>query len=421
TGLYNISIFDKDWEKIKAKNTGMKCAICYIRMEQYDLFEASSGLIGADKIVETYARVASNVLGQYGKLYIANKKDFILFVSNEQLRTKFLTDLMELTTKLLDTFAIDGRLYRPESRIGVILTDNCNDSITSEKILYIAKKALKIAYKNTINNLYVLRAPQFNNEMIDFSRESAVTTMISNNELEVYFQPQVNIKTNKIYGFEALTRIVGASAGEITIEELINNAHQYGGILELGEFVLHKAMQFAKSIQEYDIHISVNVSPLQIMQKGFAHSVLNMIKKYQVNPRNISIEIVENAALYNNGELFKKIQTLREGGVSVHMDDFGIAYSSLLRLKTLPIDTIKIDKSFVDDILTDAISASLVKNIIMIARDLKLECICEGVESKEQCKMVEKLGCYIIQGYLYSKAIDAEHAKELLKEKNANV
>ncbi|MDD3947464.1 MAG: EAL domain-containing protein, partial [Clostridia bacterium] len=242
--------------------------------------------------------------------------------------------------------------------------------------------------------------------------------MVDNGEIEAYFQPQYSLSENKIVGFEALCRIIGPKSAEINVGELISIAEQYGGMIDLGNYICDRAMAFAAEIQDSGIQIAVNVSPIQLMQAGFTSVFLDMFHKHKLKEGVFNIEITEGAALYSFEEAVAKLTIIKNRGVGIHIDDFGVAYSSMLHLKLLPATLLKIDKSLVDDIVESEDAKSIIRNIITLGKDLRLDIIAEGVEKQDQMDLLRELKCDMVQGYVISRAVPRLKAIELIKEVN---
>ena len=195
-------------------------------------------------------------------------------------------------------------------------------------------------------------------------------------------------------------------------------AERSGCIVDLGEFIYNKCMDFAATIQDYGISVSINISPIQFMQAGFCEKFLEEYNKRNLKANSIHVEILESTIIYSLDDVIKKLNILRKNHIAVEVDDFGVAYSCMSYLKNLPINTLKIDMGFIKGIVESEPDRLLVKNMINITKDLKLECVAEGVETKEQLDVLKKLNCDIIQGYYYSKALPREQVIEYINKMN---
>ena len=232
---------------------------------------------------------------------------------------------------------------------------------------------------------------------------------------ELYYQPKVEIETNSIVGCEALIRLHDNDGTIIPPDRFIPVAESNGFIIPLGEWIIKEAVRQIRQWEESElgcIKVSINISGVQfhdtkltqVLEDNLAH----------IDPTKLDIELTESVLINHSKEKMKLIDHIKKFGVSFSMDDFGTGYSSLSYLKKIPFDTIKIDKSFIDD-LAQPKEREFVRLMIDIAKNLDLEVVAEGVETKEQLEILAKMGCDIYQGYLCSKPLPAKEFEELFK------
>ncbi len=241
-----------------------------------------------------------------------------------------------------------------------------------------------------------------------------IKQMLAEGAFEMEYQPQYNIKQERIEGFEALFRVKKSWNVNVDTFSFITYAERTGAMVQLGDFIFDTGMQFAKKLAGKNVSVSLNVSPVQLMQAGFTENFLNLYKKYNLTPGSICVEITESFLMTNFNETLKKLAILTSNGIDVHLDDFGTEYSSLLYIKKLPISTIKIDKEFVKDVLTSKESQAVIKFITNIAKLLNLTTICEGVETPQEFDMLNYLGCDTIQGWIIGKSMKPDAALEIV-------
>lgn len=250
--------------------------------------------------------------------------------------------------------------------------------------------------------------------------ENALRHAIKNNELELYYQPVIEIATKRIIGAEALLRWNHPELGIVMPDEIISIAEESGLIVSIGEWVLREACrQFVlwRSENLSQIHIdriAVNVSAIQFRQSNFVDNVIRIVAETGIVPSMLELELTESTVIDKIDIVIDKMNRLRAAGINISMDDFGTGYSSLAYLKKLPFTTLKIDRSFVRDIMSDEDDAALIETILSMASIFKFEVIAEGVETIEQFKFLEDHGCQYFQGYLCSKPVQVEHFEELL-------
>ena len=238
--------------------------------------------------------------------------------------------------------------------------------------------------------------------------QRCVISSISKESLIIRYQPYFDIATREVIGIEALSRCPCVEEGRISTEELFNVLEETGMILEVGDWIIDRVFEEIKGWQykRYNIvPISINISPIQFKEKGFAEKMEEKIKRYEINPRSIGIEITERVFMDNIDITEANLRRLKALGIKVSIDDFGKGYSSLSYLKRLSVDHLKIDISFIKDIYNDPDDASIVSAIISMAHNLGIKTVAEGVETEEQLKVLQLLRCNMAQGYLLSKPL----------------
>ena len=250
--------------------------------------------------------------------------------------------------------------------------------------------------------------------------EQDVGSIIEKKEFEVRFQPIVDSDSNKVVGAEALARWNHPRYGELSPAEFIPIAEDYGVILTIGNWALMHALRSLKhwigtGLVDDDIAISVNVSPKQLDDPEFVKYVLRALKIFELQPQQLKLEITEGVLLGGTQDPVSKMEILRKEGVRFSIDDFGTGYSSLHYIKRLPVDQLKIDRSFVLDIESDKDDAAITETILSIARHFDMEVVAEGVEQEAQIEVLKEMGCHIFQGYFFSRPLLSNEFVDWLK------
>ena len=241
---------------------------------------------------------------------------------------------------------------------------------------------------------------------------------LDNKEFMLYFQPQYKTSNDKISGFEALIRWKSRELGMVPPNDFIKIAEESQKIVAIGKWVFVNSCDFASKLIKRgykDIKVSVNISIVQLIQDDFTDFILATIESKNLDFKLIELEITETVLIRSVQEAYTKLETLRSKGVSISLDDFGTGYSSLSYLQNLPITTLKMDRTFVEDITKNTITENLASFIISMAHKLNLEVIAEGVETKLQLDTLKKYNCDKVQGYYYSKPVPEEQAFLLLE------
>lgn len=250
--------------------------------------------------------------------------------------------------------------------------------------------------------------------------ENKLNSAVLNNNFEVYFQPQFHSGTKKLRGMEALVRWRDEEKGFIAPSVFIPIAEKNGSIIPIGNFVLDNAIkQLAEWEKKYEIDftMSVNISAVQYKRDDFVDSVIEVIDKYKVDPQNIELEITESVLIEDFEIVTDKLIKLRKRGIKISLDDFGTGYSSLSYLMKMPIDTLKIDKSFVDSALSDDSTHIIIESILNMSSNMGFESIAEGVESEQQYNYLNNIGCDVIQGFYMGKPLPAIEIEKILDSK----
>ncbi|MFV8826366.1 EAL domain-containing protein [Alkalihalobacterium sp. APHAB7] len=255
--------------------------------------------------------------------------------------------------------------------------------------------------------------------------ERELRTAIHEQQFEVYYQLQVNVENNKPYGIEALVRWNHPKKGILSPFAFLPAAEETGLIVNIDNWVLRTACLQTKKWHDEgfkDLVISVNISKKQFDRADFVERVKHIIEETGINPHLLCLEITENMAITQIKEAVEKLIQLKKIGVQLSLDDFGTGYSSLSQLKNIPIDTLKIDKSFIQDSNSqNQENLALVKLIIAMAKSLNFSVICEGVETEDQLRLIQTEGCHHAQGYLFSKPLNYEKCSSIMKRMNETV
>jgi len=321
-----------------------------------------------------------------------------------------------LQSILQSAFTWAGEEIYLTSSIGIALHPlNGQDQATLMKN---AAAALAQTKQRGGNNYQFYTAEMNAKALQRLSLESSLRRAIEREEFVVYFQPKVNINSWQVSGAEALVRWNHPEKGLISPAEFIPLAEETGLIAAIGELTLRDACLQLKELahSQPTLTISSNISARQFQDPNFFSTVMSTLDETGVEPRSLELELTESSIMTNYDSGIRTLSSLQNSGVRIAIDDFGTGFSSLAYLKRLPIDILKIDRSFVHDASTDPDDAALVMAIITLAHNLRLKVVAEGVESEEQLKFLHLLRCDEIQGYLFSKPLPADDFKRLLSE-----
>jgi EAL domain-containing protein (putative c-di-GMP-specific phosphodiesterase class I) len=247
---------------------------------------------------------------------------------------------------------------------------------------------------------------------------SRLRSAVVRNELELHYQPQVDVRSGAVIGVEALLRWRDPERGLIPPMQFIPLAEETGLIVPIGEWVLREACTQARRWLDAGLGpltVAVNLSPRQFRLKNLAESVAAIVADTKLPPDSLELEITESTVMHRTEEATTSLRALHQLGVQISLDDFGTGYSSLAYLHRFPVHTLKVDQSFVRDIKSDRDDAAIVSTVITLAKQLKLKALAEGVETREQLAFLRTRGCDSYQGYLFCRPRPAAEISELLR------
>ena len=253
--------------------------------------------------------------------------------------------------------------------------------------------------------------------------EKDLREALPRNQLYLVYQPQISYRDPRVVGVEALLRGQHPELGMVPPDQFIPLAEQNGSIISIGEWVLDQACRQLREWHDQgfsELRMAVNLSTVQLHHSELPRVVNNLLQAYRLPPRSLELEVTETGLMEDISTAAQHLLSLRRSGALIAIDDFGTGYSSLSYLKSLPLDKIKIDKSFVQDLLDDDDDATIVRAIIQLGKSLGMQVIAEGVETAEQETYIVAQGCHEGQGYHYSKPLSARELTSFLKQAQRN-
>ncbi|MHC8331634.1 putative bifunctional diguanylate cyclase/phosphodiesterase [Pseudomonas sp. LB3P25] len=327
----------------------------------------------------------------------------------------------ELAQSILDdleaAFALDHQEIRLRATIGITLFPEDGDS--TEKLLQKAEQTMTLA-KTRSRNRYQFYIASVDTEMRRRRElEKDLRDALARDQFYLVYQPQISYRDHRVVGVEALIRWQHPEHGLVPPDLFIPLAEQNGTIIAIGEWVLDQACKQLRDWHDQgfvDLRMAVNLSTVQLHHAELPRVVNNLLQMYRLPPRSLELEVTETGLMEDISTAAQHLLSLRRSGALIAIDDFGTGYSSLSYLKSLPLDKIKIDKSFVQDLLDDDDDATIVRAIIQLGKSLGMQVIAEGVETAEQEAYIISEGCHEGQGYLYSKPLPARELSAYLKQ-----
>ncbi|WP_262172791.1 putative bifunctional diguanylate cyclase/phosphodiesterase [Saccharococcus sp. Marseille-Q5394] len=413
TGLWNRRAlkehFDADAEY--AFRSDEQLSLIHLDLDRFNTINDSIGRNGADEILKMIADRIKLVTPKGGKLYRNGGDEYIILLQNHSIeKTEKLTQ--KIMSDFTKPFYFNHQEYFLSSSIGISVYPE--DGTELEELLQKAEQAVRFV-KERGRSHYRFYREEMNTAFTDTAlMEAHLRRAIEFNELELHYQPQVNLKTGEIDSFEALLRWNNRKFGFVSPAQFIPLAEESGLIHSIGDWVLEVVCAQLKEWQDKQfrpVRIAVNISPKQFQVGEFAEKAKQIIEKHGIHPSSFEVEITESA-LMNMKDTLSTLQKLKQIGVTISVDDFGTGYSSLSYLKQYPIDIIKIDRSFIKDIELDEKNEAIAKTIINLAHNLGMQVIAEGVEKDLQAKILKEADCHKAQGFLFSKAVPASEIVE---------
>ncbi|MDQ0253054.1 diguanylate cyclase (GGDEF)-like protein [Evansella vedderi] len=396
-----------------SRGTGSKFAILLVDLKRFRVVNMGLGYLGGDRVLIEVTTRLKNCIGTAGDLFRRGTDELAIILSVRELE-----DVSRKANEILNALSypiiVKGKDVFVSPRIGISLFPK--DGSTMDELLEAAGTALCEAKKDGKSSYYFYQNKSFSREKWNqFQMEMDLHKACERKELVLHYQPKVNLKTGEMIGVEALVRWEHPKWGLVPPGQFIPIAEESGLIIPIGEWVLETACIQNRKWQKEGINMvmSVNLSVKQIMQTGLVESVSRILEKTGHDPSLLELEITESVTS-NYEETTYILKELKNLGIKLSMDDFGSGFSSLIHLKDFPIDTIKIDRSFITDLKKNSIDETLAKTIITLGHDLKLKVVAEGIETKEQLQILQYIQCDEGQGFYFSKPIPASGIAHLI-------
>lgn len=420
TGLYNrnyfISLLGDLLKKAEAENSIV--SVMVVDIDEFKKVNDGLGMIVGDELIQIFGSFLKELCSENVLVCHLNNDVYCLAIYDPsgsrsvehihkriQERTKnpfHCSDGRQLTI----TVSVGVAEY-PEAAASSIELINC-----AEIVMFYCKKLSKNSIKYF--NAGILKDFRANIEM-----EDKLKAALYDNRFEMYYQPLFYTGNKKLRGMEALIRLRDTDGTLISPARFIPVAEKNGSIVSIGNWVVEQTIrQYSVWKRKYGIPfcLSINISAVQCKSKNFVENLKNIIEKYKVRPEEIEIEITESVLIDDFDLVVDKLKEIREDGIKISLDDFGTGYSSLSYLKELPIDTLKIDKSFIDTSLSDSATRVILEAIIQMVKKLGIESIAEGVEVEAQYNYLHAIGCEIIQGYYLGRPMCVDDMNQLLEQ-----
>jgi diguanylate cyclase (GGDEF)-like protein/PAS domain S-box-containing protein len=401
----------------QARRQRRRLSILYCDLDHFKFVNDTLGHSVGDEFLQTVATRLKGLVREMDTVARVGGDEFVILIPD----VSRAEDISIISQKLLASVAqplqVEGRALQITASIGV--ASYPNDGEDAESLLRNADTAMYRA-KEVGRNNFQLCTPELTSRAVErLNVQDGLRLALDRDELVLHYQPVVSLTSGRIVGLEALVRWQHAEKGLIMPGAFISVAEETGLILPLGEWVLHSASKQLRQWQKGglpDLRMAVNVSARQFRERGLVTTIQQALSAADLNPHYLEIEITESIAMESAEIVVANLEALRSMSIGISIDDFGTGYSSLTYLKRYPINCLKIDRSFVTDVATNAADAGIVRAVVEMAHGMKLNVIAEGVETKDQFSYLQRYGCDEMQGYWFSRPLPVEAIDKLLAE-----
>ncbi len=420
TGLPNRAGFSDALEHAITPENARDFAILVVNLDRFSRVNACMGGLAGDELLITVARRVKGALRSRDTLARMGGDEFGVLLTLDEGPGDALHVAKRIQAALANPFRLSDFEIRVDCSIGIALgADNDGDP---EDLVRNAQFAVKRAKKSGRTEIY--QTHTFDIALEQFSIETELRRAIENGQMTLCYQPICDLASGKITSFEALARWTNEEGVRLSPNDFIPVAEESGLIIPLGRWAMEEA---AQTIAAWDriaggdsgVKIAVNLSAIQLQRDHIPAMVRTALERHGVDGKRLTLELTESAIVTDPDRIAQTMNALKDMGATLAMDDFGTGYSNLAYLQKLPIDLLKIDRSFVSGMLADRDKVAIVRAILSLAQALGMQTTAEGIETNELAQTLAALGCTYGQGFLYSRALERDDAYQLLIERNA--
>jgi len=404
----------------EAKRRGAPLAVLFLDLDRFKHVNDSRGHETGDKLLKTVAQRVRATMRSDDLVVRMGGDEFVVVMKNIKNTEQVHDAAARINHALSAPMVVDGRTLVTTVSIGVALYPH--DGIDMGELLRHSDTAMYQAKDRGRNNFQLFSQSMDKRLKERIAIESSLRTALQSHQLDVFYQPIVEIESQRPIALEALLRWKHPNHGYVRPERFVSIAEEAGLIVPIGDFVMQRAVEDMARWQHGNgrlLPVAINVSAVQLQRSNLAESIARLTKEHGLEPNMLQIELTESAVFERREVRAREasqdaVAKLRELGVHIAIDDFGTGYSSLSYLKRWRVDTLKIDRSFVRDLVTDLSDLAIVSAIIAMARHLHIKVVAEGIEGYQQLEMLRQLGCSYAQGYLFARPAPAAECLQYL-------
>ncbi|MCW8886340.1 MAG: EAL domain-containing protein [Motiliproteus sp.] len=421
TGLPNISLFRNRIQQSiqrQKRNPDYQFAVCFMDLDHFKDINDSHGHIVGDHLLVQIARMLEKVVRPTDTVARMGGDEFTFLLDD----VRNVDEVVEVAQRIIGTlnipFTVGEHTVYTAGSIGICLSGG--HCIQAEDFIRDADIAMYRAKDAGRNRIDVFNPEMHEHAIKTLQIETDLRVAIERKQLEVYYQPVIDLNSNRIKGFEALLRWNHPTMGMVPPDRFIPIAEHSGQINTIGNWVLENACLQVRDWnlifgKEQNFELAVNLSGLQLANHDIRDEIQGVLSYTRFDPKNLHLEVTETMLVTHKEMAKNSISELRELGISFSIDDFGTGYSSLNYLQQYQFDTLKIDKSFIQDMETTGKGRQLVRTLMLLARDLQMEVVAEGVETEPQFDRLKGMKCPCVQGYYFSKPLPAKQMEQMLE------
>ncbi len=417
TGLYNRRVFSSlaGHNLRQARRNGLNLAVMFIDLDRFKPINDSLGHKIGDMLLMTIADRLKTCVRDTDIVARFGGDEFVVMLTG----MKDTTRVADIAEKIIEDLSLpcvlDGHQVSVTPSIGISLYPCDGEDIdglvrNADAAMYGAKKTGRGSYcffDQSLNRI----SPQ------QFELEQRIPAALKADEFVLHYQPKVRLEDTRVVGLEALIRWDHPDYGLLYPNDFINRVEESGAIVEVGRWVLERACRQIAEWRDQGVDtvpVAVNVSPIEMNNRGYAEKFIAIIDSHHLCADDIHIEVTESAIIENHQVVMDNLELLANFGIHIALDDFGKGFSSFHNIRTLPLSTLKIDRSFIQDIKNNSSDNAIVTSAISLAKKLKLSVVAEGIESQDQLIHLKLAGCDEVQGYLLSRPVSPDQTKSFL-------